>query len=119
LAEVWEIATAVSHSPPAGALTPSPPTVDRAIGVPATMTYRLKAWIGRLLMPSSMLSAGASTCRCPSRSPAGLKAPRAAVRDLYVTVQARSKDLAGLQLGLIEPGRLRDMLDSDVPTHTA
>jgi hypothetical protein len=43
----------------------------------------------------------------------------AAVRDLYVTVQARSKDLAGLQLGLIEPGRLRDMLDSDVPTRTA
>jgi hypothetical protein len=43
----------------------------------------------------------------------------AAVRELHVTVQARTRLLAGLQLGLIEPGRLRDMLDSDAATDTA
>jgi hypothetical protein len=43
----------------------------------------------------------------------------AAVRDLYVTVQAGSRDLAGLQLGLIEPHRLCHMLGSGAPTDTA
>ena len=43
----------------------------------------------------------------------------ATVRDLYVTVQARSRHLAGLKLGLILPDALRDMLDSHPPTHTS
>jgi hypothetical protein len=40
----------------------------------------------------------------------------AAVRGLYVTVQCQSRLLAGLQLGLLEPDRLREMLHSGPPT---
>jgi hypothetical protein len=40
----------------------------------------------------------------------------AAVRGLYVTVQCQSRLLANLQLGLLDPDRLRDMLNTGPPT---